>query len=579
MAIVGLTVNYNAKEIQNKLVEDNIKTTRMVELTARIERRLYQSLVYLSAIKETQESQVGSLTLDAPNQEMLAKNYYEEIGLIHQNLFVLENLFFSDLQNNKENNIQLFRERFEFYEKMSTDWLLFRKEDPIGSSMMFNTSISPYFRNNIIPIISALRELAVSTQLTRNKILSERLNRANQEVLVMSVVFIFISIGIGYYLYLHIVNPLRILTVSAQRLGVGQLEGRLNVTRKDELGQLAQTFNTMASNLKKRTMARDYLDNIIESIQETLVVTDEQDIIVGLNKAATKLLGFVKEELIGKHIVFLYKDTDYNTPQAKEKAGKEMFEFELCAKNGELIPVLFSQSSLINANKEMVGKVYVATDISAQKKANERIRKSLQEKDVLLAEIHHRVKNNLAVVAGILQLQSYATKNEDVITALKESETRIKSISLVHEMMYQSESVSHIQYNKYVEDLITAIEGMQLQGSKKVKVNLMVTPFLLDANKAIPCSLLLNEIIMNSFEYSMDGSDERLIAVDIKLVGDNVEMCIYDGATHHHNVGSDFVSSLEHTLIETLTTQLEGAYRIDRKEDGTRQIFVKFGIN
>ena len=116
--------------------------------------------------------------------------------------------------------------------------------------------------------------------------------------------------------------------------------------------------------------------------------------------------------------------------------------------------MLFSQSSLINANKEMVGKVYVATDISAQKKANERIRKSLQEKDVLLAEIHHRVKNNLAVVAGILQLQSYATKNEDVITALKESETRIKSISLVHEMMYQSESVSHIQYNKYVEDLI-----------------------------------------------------------------------------------------------------------------------------
>ena len=580
MAVIGLTVNNNSTEIQKILVEDSINTTRMVRLTARIERRLYQSLIYLSAIKETEESQVGSLTLDAPNQEMLEKSFIDEIGYIHQNLFVLENLFSSELEGVEENSLDVFRERFEFYEKLSLDWLVHRKEDPRTSTMVYNTSISPYFRNNIIPVINSLREQAVDKQIERSKDLRSQVIENKEDTIVISVIFILISIAIGYYLYLHIANPLRILTKNAQRLGDGYLDTRLNVTRKDEIGQLGETFNTMASNLKKRTMARDYLDNIIESIQETLIVTDENDVIVGINKAAQTLLGFTKEELLGKHVFYVYRDSDVHLGMDEEIHDQEVYEFTLRSKTGDLIPVLFSQSELINANKEMVGKVYVATDITQQKRANERIRKSLKEKDVLLAEIHHRVKNNLAVVSGILQLQSYATENKEVMLALKESQSRIKSISLVHEGLYHSDSVSAIAFDKYVADLLKMIHEMYFHPDKKVNVQLNMVPFSLDVNKAIPCSLLLNEIVMNSYEFSEDGNSDKDISIAIKKNKDLIEMHIEDDGPEYSMESEDGHKPLELTLIETLTQQLEGTYTIQKPNpQGRRSVRVEFNLN
>ena len=119
-----------------------------------------------------------------------------------------------------------------------------------------------------------------------------------------------------------------------------------------------------------------------------------------------------------------------------------VFEFGLISKRGNKIPVLFSESMLINNENEVVGQVVVATDITKRKEADKKIRDSLKEKDVLLSEIHHRVKNNLAVISGILQLQGYKTKNKKVIQALSESQARIQSMSIVHEMLYQSDSLA-----------------------------------------------------------------------------------------------------------------------------------------
>lgn len=580
MAIVGLTVNYNSTKIQTKLVEDNINTTRMVELTARIERRLYQSLVYLSAIKETSETKVGLVTIDAPNLEMLENRFFEEIGFIHQNLFVLETFLSSESADFSDNNAVLFKDRFEFYEKMSVDWLTFRKEDQAGAVMVYNTSISPYFRNNIVPVISALRAHTMEQQLTRNKALRLRLAQAKWHVQLTSLFFILVSCGIGYYLYIHIANPLRKLTQSVQRLGDGHLEERIEVTRKDEIGQLADNFNAMATNLRKRTMARDYLDNIIESILEALIVTDEQDIIVGLNKAAVKMLGYQKEELIGKHINFIYINGEFEMQTESEGFSEDVFEFSLRSKEGYLVPVLFSQSKLKNAKKEMVGKVCVATDITQQKKANERIRKSLREKDVLLAEIHHRVKNNLAVISGILQLQSYASSNQKVISALQESQSRIKSISLVHEMLYKSEMVSSIDFHHYVQELLNEIQRLHVKEGKTLNVNLTISPFSIDVNKAIPCSMILNEIVVSSYQYGVKQHDVVEITIDISTEGNRVKLFIQDDGPDFKVDESTNAKPLELTLIETLTSQLEGSYIIEKPDaDGLRTVIVEFDLD
>lgn len=180
------------------------------------------------------------------------------------------------------------------------EWLEFRNENRSQSDQMFTTSLTPYFSNNIIPIVSHLREEVISQQIQENSALDTQLRKASIFIISISSILVLISIGIGFYLYTSIANPLKKLSIGANALGAGNLEERVEVINKDEIGELAKSFNKMASNLQKRTLSRDYLDNIIESIHESLIVTDEHGKIVGLNKATEELLGYKKSKLLSK---------------------------------------------------------------------------------------------------------------------------------------------------------------------------------------------------------------------------------------------------------------------------------------
>src|SRR5690625_6739115 len=120
-----------------------------------------------------------------------------------------------------------------------------------------------------------------------------------------------------------------------------------------------------------------------------------------------------------------------------------------------------SFSSLKDLTGELVGYVFVASNITAQKEAEEKLNKSLREKEVLLAEIHHRVKNYLAVICGLLEMQVWNLPDDDKsISPLKESQLRIQSIALVHELLYQSENFSEVKYDEYILKLLNAIQQM-----------------------------------------------------------------------------------------------------------------------
>lgn len=578
MAVVGLTANWHAKSIQTTLVEDNINTTRMVEISANIERSLYQSLVYLSAIKETEELELGSLTMDAPNLEMLTKGFYNEVGVIYQNLHSLEEYLqnrLDSIQQAQMPELELFEDRFTFYVELSEDWLNYRDEYSEASSQVYNTSISPYFRNNIIPVISSLREKTISQQIHKNQSLRKQLSRANLAIKIMSAFFVLVAMAVGYYLYKNITTPLSWLIKSAERLGTGNLDERIELDRKDEIGKLAESFNTMASKLKKRTMARDYLDNIIEAIQETLIVTDEHDIIVGCNNAASHLLGYSKEELLGLNITQLFVDEALPLKAEVESNQQEVFEFALLTKHGESIPVLFSEGVLNNTKGELVGKVFVATDITQRKEASERIKQSLREKDVLIAEIHHRVKNNLAVISGLLQLQSYSSTNSLVIKALKESQARIQSISLVHEKLYQSDSLAYIKYDQYVDDFLNEIANMDFGLHTPLTLKAEVDQIQLDVNVAVPCSLLLNEILLNSYQSAYNKKTTGEVYITIKEIDETVHLTV-------ETKGISIVDrdeKLSQSLIETLISQLHGTYRfksiLQGKGSGIEIVFPK----
>lgn len=431
IATIGVTSNWYTNSILSRLVQQNVETTNMVELTANLENELYQSLITLIALKESGETDIPTITLQEPTEEMYLERFGSTIQTIKLQISQLQGLISSDEEVVSRRlliDIEELNRSFQFYEQLIIEWLEFRNENESQSHQMFNNSITPYFSNNIIPAISQLRGEVISQQIQENRLLDIQLNKASIFIISIASILVLISIGVAIFLFNSIANPLKKLSIGAQALGAGNLEERVEVENNDEIGELAKAFNSMALNLQKRTLARDYLDNIIESIHEALIVTDEVGSIVGLNKATEELLGFKKAKLINKPLYELLDgglaDLQMKSPNAVHEST---IETVLIARRGKRIPVLFSESDLMNSKDEFVGKVVVATDITERNKANAQIRESLKEKEILLAEIHHRVKNNLAVVSGILQLQSRSRKGDfcqNIVNELNGSFTR-----------------------------------------------------------------------------------------------------------------------------------------------------------
>ncbi len=573
IAAIGLISNWYTSSIQEQLSTNNKETTRVVEYTAEMERALYQSLIFLNAIKESdlQQELENGITIDEPTVDLMKSEFEEEMGRVSQALQkVSQFLIMAEIKDSTEqiSDIDRLRDRFQLYERLSKDWLVMKAEGSDQAKLIFNTTISPYFRNRIIPVISHLRQHTVDLQNVERESLNQNLEQANVVVKIVTLIFVLLSLGIAVFVYRSIADPLLRLNRSATLLGKGNLDERIHIDNKDEIGQLASSFNEMASNLKKRTMARDYLDNIIESIQEALIVTDEEGIIVGSNKAALKMLHYTKDEVMGVPVKQYYNLDDLGN-EYEEHAGKDkVFEFSLITKRGNKVPVLFSESRLINSLGEEVGKVAVATDITQRKKADKQLRDSLREKEVLLSEIHHRVKNNLAVISGLLQLQIFETQNEEVNKALKESQSRIQSISLVHEMLYHSDSLAYIEYNNYVNDLLQAISSMHLSSGKNIQIRSEIDKISLDLNHAIPCSLLLNEIVVNAYKHAFEGQDEGEIVVKMKEERNEIALVIEDNGVGYKSGAESKEQGLGITLINTLTHQLKGTIEFETLNNG-----------
>lgn len=582
IATIGVTSNWYTNSILNQLVEKNVETTNMVELTANIENELFQSLITLIALKESTETEIPSIILQEPTEEMHLSNFaasFNRLEIQFSRLNSLHKLQPEFRYGHITRDIEELNSRFLFYEQLSLEWLEFRNENRSQSDQMFTTSLTPYFSNNIIPIVSHLREEVISQQIQENSALDTQLRKASIFIISISSILVLISIGIGFYLYTSIANPLKKLSIGANALGAGNLEERVEVINKDEIGELAKSFNKMASNLQKRTLSRDYLDNIIESIHESLIVTDEHGKIVGLNKATEELLGYKKSKLLSKPLSDLLEGEhavlQTNSPKA---ILEKTIETTFVSKRGKKIPVLFSESELINSKDEFVGKVVVATDITERNKANKRIRESLKEKEVLLAEIHHRVKNNLAVISGILQLQSRNSNNKLVEEALAESQTRIKSISLVHEMLYQSDTLANINYDEYVLDLIVSISKLPMASDKDIQITAEAEELLLDLNIAVPCSMLLNEIIVDRLKNSFEDVKEGNINVILRNLNSSAELSV-----EHNGEGESMKNpkeTLGYILIKTLINQLQGTYYEEYLEErGIHRIRIVFPID
>ncbi len=224
-------------------------------------------------------------------------------------------------------------------------------------------------------------------------------------------------------------------------------------------------------------------------------------------------------------------------------------------------------------NIELEKKVLERTMDIASK--NKQLRSAIQEKEILLKEIHHRVKNNLQLTSSLLNLQSKQVKDENTKMALKEGQARIKSMSLVHQKLYQSESLSEIPFEEYLEQLTANIKHSSNFDGKEIEIKIHADKTLA-IDQAIPLGIICNELITNSFKYAFEGKENGLIEINFVTDDENAEFTYKDNGVGLKDKDPERTNSLGLNLVQMLSRQLHGELQIE--SNGGLSFQIKFPL-
>jgi two-component sensor histidine kinase len=218
--------------------------------------------------------------------------------------------------------------------------------------------------------------------------------------------------------------------------------------------------------------------------------------------------------------------------------------------------------------------IEVVKDITDRKRAEEGLHRELKEKEVLLKEIHHRVKNNLQVISSLLSLQSHHVQGERDRELFRESQDRVRSMALVHEKLYQSNSFAHIDFADYVKSLIHGLRRTYCINPGAIKIDVTADNVKLNIDLAVPCGLIINELVSNAIKHAFPISRKKEGRIQITLrhlEKRRIELIVQDNGTGMPE-GLDFnkTESLGLKLVSILVKdQLDGTIRLDRKR-GTK---------
>jgi PAS domain S-box-containing protein len=343
-------------------------------------------------------------------------------------------------------------------------------------------------------------------------------------------------------------------------------------------------------NISDRKRAEQMLELqavITRNIAEGICLVRASDgVIVYTNPKFDQMFGYDPGELIGHHVSIVNYADEYTTAEEVNQAirtavlhhGEANYEVQNVKKDGT--PFWSSAMTTVFGHPEY-GKVLVAVhqDITEQKQAQEQIRASLKEKEVLLKEIHHRVKNNLGIVSSLLQMQSRRIQDSQASIILRDSQNRIASIALVHEKLYRSEDLADIDFALYIPDLTTHLFDSYNVSSSQIKLNIQVDDASLDIETAIPCGLIINELVSNALKYAFPGNCGGEIHVRFYQECEPLSLGLQQGKLiliiQDNGVGlpekfdSKKAKTLGINLVQGLVKQLRGKLEIDSHQ-GTK---------
>ncbi len=414
--------------------------------------------------------------------------------------------------------------------------------------------LAPFLEREIEPRLNAYLREAQDDLGDRARSIGTSTRTTARIGLGVGVLATLVALLLGFLLWRSIQRPLGALEEAAKRVGKGDLTARVDVPTHDELGALAKTFNQMSETLALTTVSIDNLQNILDSMGGSLILLTPELRIKSVNRAAAKLLLFEPDELIGRPLSLL---CSRSTEQ--ELVAHDTAERTLLRKDGVELAVSFSAAELRSSDGTLGGYVCVAHDLSEQKMVENEVRSSLEEKELLLREVHHRVKNNMQVISSLLAMQQSCAADPTVIEGLEQSQARIRSMALIHEHLYQSTDLAEADVSAYLHLLISHISHSFGQ-SEMITLDLHIDSIDLDLDHSLALGLIVNELLSNSYRHAFESNRPGHIQLSLRAIeNDQAELLVRDdGCGMDLSAATGNPSTLGLSLVRTLVEQLGG---------------------
>lgn len=206
-------------------------------------------------------------------------------------------------------------------------------------------------------------------------------------------------------------------------------------------------------------------------------------------------------------------------------------------------------------------------EILERRYAESKLKLSLMEKDVLLKEIHHRVKNNLQIISSLLNLQSRQLNDEEARRSFEASKNRIRTIATLHEQLYRSKDLSKIDFRAYMRNMTNYLLSSYGVADDSIKIHINSERIYLDINRAIPCGLIVNELVSNSIKHGFPDGTQGEITVDFNREGDRYVLNVSNnGVQFPDDLDIDNCTSLGLKLVSSLSKQLKGSITLNTKD-------------
>jgi PAS domain S-box-containing protein len=337
--------------------------------------------------------------------------------------------------------------------------------------------------------------------------------------------------------------------------------------------------------ISSRKRLEERFRRVVEAAPNAMVMIGQRGQIEMVNAQAERVFGYERAEMLGQSIEFLVpkrfraqhpalRASFFADPHSRPMgAGRDLYGLK---KDGSEFPVEIGLNPIETEDGEMVLSAIV--DISDRKQKEERIHAALKEKDTLLGEIHHRVKNNLQVVHRLLVLQSDLVTDQKIVSILRESQNRIRSMALIHQTLYESKDFVQVDFSNFLETLAPTLISSYGVDSDQITLSIEAMEVLLPISAAVPCGLVVNELISNALKHAFPHGRRGEINIGLAAAPDGRAMLSVSdngiGIAEDHDLTQTTTLGLQ--LVALLADQLAGELEIHRANP--TQFILRFPI-